>query len=139
MGPLLIAAMLAATPVDCARDVPKFMDGYAADLRAGDRAAIAARYSRSGAYLLGFEAKRLHTPAEIAARYAGPGWQKPDGFAWNDLTVETAGPDACLVTGGFTCTAKGRSAPAAYTGLLVREDGMLRLRIEHENLLPPSR
>lgn len=135
---LAMAATAAMAAPPCEREVPLFMDGYARDLRGGDRAAIAARYSAKGAYLLGFEAKARLTPAAIRARYS-EGWQKPDAFEWRDLSVETLGPDRCLVTGGFAWTAGPRTVPLAYTAILVRERGGLRIALEHENPLVPPR
>jgi ketosteroid isomerase-like protein len=134
---LLMAAPAAAQPAVIA-EAQAFMAAYAKDLAAGDRAAVAARYSRAGAYALGFAPKRFDAHAVIVANYAGSGWQKPAAFAWRDLSYEPIGPDAVAVTGGFDWTAEQAGEPVrfAYTGILRREAGTLRIRIEHENPLP---
>ena len=78
-----------------------FMDSYARDLRAGDRAAIAARYDRVGAFQVGMGRKALQSHAEIIAQYAAPTWQPPASFAWQDLSYEVLGSDVVLVVGRF--------------------------------------
>ena len=137
---LLVAAVLGTaaadpSPVDCGRDAPAFMSAYARDLSAGDRVAIAGRYSRSGAYSLGFEAKILDSPEAITRRFAGSAWQRPEAFEWQNLSYEQLGPTTCLVAGGFRWTAQGRTATLAYTSVLRAEEGGLRIMLEHENLL----
>lgn len=140
----LIAAVLASQAAsaepqadDCAAGGAAFMDAYANELRAGDRAAIAARYSAQGAYLNGFEAKAFKSHPAITAQYAGAGWQKPDAFDWRDLSYEAIGSEGCVVTGGFTWTSGDHTGELAYTALLRQEQGGWRIRIEHENLLAP--
>ena len=112
-----------------------FMDAYARDLRSGDRAAIAARYDRGGAWLVGNGEKRFHTNAEIVAIYAGTSWSPPASFGWRDLSFEPLGPDAILVVGLFDWGTGGSEAPitVSYTGLLLRQDGELRIRLEDES------
>lgn len=138
---LLLAAPATAAEAPIVAEARAFMNAYARDLAAGDRTAITARYSGDGAYALGFAAKILQTPREIAALYAGPGWQKPVAFAWRDLSFEPAGPDAVVVTGGFEWTADAGKEPGlfAYTALLRREANGLRLRLEHENPVASAR
>src|SRR3954468_13663116 len=48
-------------------DARRFMESYARDLRAGDRAALAARYDRAGAFRVGMGQKALQSQAAIAA------------------------------------------------------------------------
>jgi len=119
-----------------------FMAAYAADLLAGDRGAIAGRYSRRGAYALGWNLKRFEDQATIAASYAGPNWQKPHSFSWVDLSYEPLSADSVVVVGGFLWGIDDKSAPLTmtYTALLRREGGGLRIRVEHENLVtrPPA-
>lgn len=131
----LIAA--ADTPPPIVAEAQAFMDGYARELAAGDRTALAARYSRTGAYALGGAPKRFDDHATIAGFYAGPDWTKPAAFAWRDLSFEPLGPDAVAVVGHFDWTTDPKQPPmrAAYTGVLRRENGALRIRIEHENKL----
>ncbi|WP_338504539.1 hypothetical protein V6R86_11055 [Sphingomonas kaistensis] len=83
-----IAAQMAGAPLDCSRSGPAFMRSYADELLKGDRKAIAARYSAGGAYTLGLQAKTRDSFEAIGRRYAGPEWQKPDRFAWTDLSYE---------------------------------------------------
>ena len=117
-----------------------FMDAYARDLLAGNREAIVARYDRRGGYLLGNGSKTFMPLDSIRAVYTGR-WQPPRSFEWRDLSFEPAGPDAVVVTGLFVWGGGRPGAPPAtfsYTGLLVRRDGALRIRIEDESSDPRS-
>lgn len=117
----------------------EFMAGYARDLLAGDRPAIAARYARRGAYMMGAGKKEFASPDSIRARYQGAQWNPPARFDWRDLSYEPVGPDAVLVSGRFDwTTSAGQTLPASYTALLVREDGGLRIRAEHEDIAPSA-
>jgi hypothetical protein len=137
---MLLASLAAPVPqVDCKVAAPAFMASYATDLLAGDRPALVARYAARGAYFLGFEAKSFDAPATIAQHYAGAAWQKPDAFSWQALSVEQLGPAACLVTGGFRWTARGRTMDFAYTAVLRGEAGGLKIQLEHENPLTPAK
>ncbi|MCW3798467.1 hypothetical protein OMW55_11690 [Sphingomonas sp. BN140010] len=140
---VLIAAGLAANQatsklVDCGSDATEFMRAYASDLSRGDRGAVAARYSALGAYSLGFTPKSRDSFDAIGKRYASPEWQKPDKFAWQDLSYEQISPDTCLVVGGFSWTAGSRTAQMAYTAVLRVENNNLRIILEHENMLAGS-
>ncbi len=132
------AAAVSPPSVDCLHSAPLFMREYAGELSAGDRDALARRYSAKGAYSIGFGPKSFETRAEIARRYAGASWRKPDQFAWDDLSYEQLGKDTCLVVGGFRWTASGRTALLAYTAVLRREGKALRIILEHENVLPDA-
>lgn len=135
---ILVASAAAKVPqdaLDCVRSAPLFMRDYARDLSAGDRDALARRYSSKGAYSLGFEAKSFDTTVEIAGRYADTSWRKPDQFSWENLSFEQLGTDTCLVVGGFRWTTSGRTALMAYTGVLRNEGQVLRIILEHENVL----
>ncbi|HEV2865435.1 MAG TPA: nuclear transport factor 2 family protein [Allosphingosinicella sp.] len=114
-----------------------FMEAYGRELAAGDFPAIARRYHRGGAWRVGAGESRFETYAEIAAFYAGEQWT-PASFAWRDLAYEPVGPDAVVVTGLFQWGRRERGEPllVAYTGLLVRQDGELRIRLEHESEAP---
>lgn len=117
----------------------EFMSGYATDLRAGNRSAIAARYDGRGAYMVGRGTKMLASPDSIRAIYHGAGWSAPSRFEWRDLSYEVLSPDAVLVTGRFEWTTRdAQTLPASYTGLLVRRDGRLRIRAEHEDIAPSA-
>lgn len=115
-----------------------FMEAYAADLRTGNRAAIAGRYDRSGAWRLGNGNKSFEQWPAIRDHYAGPQWQPPASFEWRDLSYEPAGPDAVVVAGLFRWGAAGGAEPRtySYTALLVRQDGELRIRLEDESGAP---
>jgi len=130
------AAALAEAEAPVVAEARTFMDAYARDLLAGDRPAIAGRYSRSGAYAVGWSAKRFDLHDAIVANYAGDQWQKPESFAWRDLSFEPVGPDAVAVIGNFEWGRGGERRAFAYSALLRRENGTLRIRVEHENLLP---
>lgn len=144
---LFAAAPLAAQPA--ARPEPAvvtearaFMAAYAEALRVGDRAGIARRYDRNGAFFLGNGNKRFETHAQIIANYAGADWQPPHRFEWRNLSFEPVGYDAVVVAGQFAWTpAEGGAAVVfSYTGLLHRQDGVLRIRLEDESTAarPPA-
>jgi hypothetical protein len=120
---------------DLVEEARAFMDGYAQELRAGDRAAIAARYDREGAYLLGHGRKELMPHAAIVAMYQGPDWSPPSSFEWQDLSFEPAGPDAIAVAGRFQWGVPAGPVPMmfSYAALLRRRDGVLRIRLEDES------
>ena len=113
----------------------QFMELYGDELRAGDRAAIARRYDRRGAWRVGNGRKRLESWAEIQAYYAGDRWSPPASFHWRDLSYEVLGADAVVVTGLFLWGpgGGGSTVTGSYTGLLVRQDGELRIRLEDES------
>ena len=112
-----------------------FMAAYAEALRAGDRAGIAGRYDRDGAYVLGNGRKAFETHARITAQYAGPDWQPPHRFEWRDLSYEPVGNDAVVIAGRFAWTPREGAEPFvySYTALLRRQDGVLRIRLEDES------
>jgi hypothetical protein len=117
----------------------EFMTGYARELRAGERDAIAARYDSRGAYMTGGGLKTLASSDSIRAIYRAASWRPPSRFEWQDLSYEVLGPDAVLVTGRFDwTTGDGRTLPASYTALLVRRNGRLRIRAEHEDVAPSA-
>ena len=117
-----------------------FMTGYARDLLAGDRAAIAARYDRTGAYFLGNGRKEFSSYDSVIAQYRSASWAAPSTFEWRDLTFEPAGPDAVVVAGQFLWGSNPRTPGLvmSYTALLRRQEGALRIRIENESLDPNS-
>ena len=113
-----------------------FMDAYAADLRAGARERIADRYDPRGAWLVGEGRKALHPADSIRARYVGR-WRPPASFEWEDLSYEAVGPDAVVVTGRFLWGVSAeRRFTYSYTGLLLRQGGRLRIRLEDESGAP---
>jgi hypothetical protein len=132
---LLIAAAqpAAASPADVAAEAERFMAAYAGELRAGDRAGIAARYDRRGAWFAGRGQERFQDHAAIAADYAGPRWQPPRAFEWIDLHYWPAGMNAITVTGFFRWTPQdGAPVLFRYRAVLLRQEGALRIRREDE-------
>ena len=137
-GPPPARAADAAALAALVAEAQAFMASYAQDLIAGDRAAIAARYDRNGSWVVGNGRKMFSTAAETKAYYAGASWNPPAGFEWRDLSYEVAGPDSVVVVGTFVWK-PGSGGPdriVSYTGLLVRQDGGLRIRVEDESALP---
>ena len=125
---------------DVIAEARTFMDGYARDLLAGDRKAIAARYDRTGSYLLGNGRKRFMSHDSVVAQYSGANWSQPASFEWRDLSFEPLGPDAVVVAGQFAWGPAGGVPPMtlSYTALLRRQDGTLRIRLEDESIDPTS-
>jgi ketosteroid isomerase-like protein len=134
---LIAATQLAAQPAEppVVAEARAFMADYAQALRQGDRAGIAARYDRTGAFHLGNGAKGFESHASIQALYAGAEWQPPHRFEWRDLSYEPAGNDAVVVAGQFAWTPREGAEPLiySYTALLRRQDGVLRIRLEDES------
>jgi hypothetical protein len=141
--------LLGATTAGCAStprgaasieaEAREFMAGYARDLRAGNRVAIAERYDPRGAYMAGGGEQRLASADSIRATYQSASWTAPARFEWRDLSYEAIGPEAVLVSGRFEWrTSGGQALPASYTALLVRRDGRLRIRAEHEDVAPSA-
>lgn len=119
----------------------QFMAGYAADLLSHDPDAIAARYSRRGAYLVLPGSRTLASYDSILSEYRAPSWQGPDVFEWQDLSYEVLNDDVVAVVGTFRSESEEGRVLGSYTGLLVREEGELRIRLENEsfdNLPPPE-
>ena len=141
---LFASAPLAAQPAE-RREAPVvteargFMASYAEALLAGDRAGIAARYDRNGAFALGNGRKSFGPYERIVAQYASAEWQPPHRFEWRDLSYEPIGNDAVVIAGQFAWTPREGAEPAiySYTALLRRQDGVLRIRLEDESTRPP--
>ena len=125
---------------DVVTEARAFMESYARDLLAGERAAIAARYDRSGAYILGNGRKEFLSHDSLVAVYRGGDWSPPASFEWRDLSFEPVGPDAVLVAGQFVWGRAANATPMtfSYTSFLRRQDGVLRIRLEDESLDPAS-
>ena len=134
---LLPAAPLAAQPAEApiVAEARAFMASYGDALQQGDRAGIAARYDRTGAFHLGNGRKSFESYARIQAIYASADWQPPHRFEWRDLSYEPAGPDAIVIAGQFAWTQREGAEPFvySYTALLHRQDGVLRIRLEDES------
>jgi hypothetical protein len=145
-GPVATATPAAAAPrrtqapAPIVREAEAFMAAYAADLRAGDRAAIADRYDRRGAWRLGNGEKSFDSWEGIRTFYASAAWERPSSFAWRDLSFEPMGRDSVLVAGLFEWGAGEGRPPVtvSYTGVLVRQGGKLRIRLEDESAKRPA-
>lgn len=134
---IAVAAPVAAQPAEppVVAEARTFMAAYAEALRAGDRAGLAGRYDRNGAFVLGNGHKAFQNWEEIRALYAGEAWQPPHRFEWRDLSFEPLGNDAVVIAGQFAWTPREGAAPLvySYTALLRRQDGVLRIRLEDES------
>lgn len=123
-------------PIDV--DAREFMWAYAEDLRHGRRQSIVGRYDRRGAYRVGEGEKNLESWELIRAAYMTQ-WTPPASFVWRDLSYEPIGNDAVVVIGLFDWgLADGRRLSFSYTGLLVRQEGELRIRLEDESMSPKA-
>ena len=109
-----------------------FMASYARDLLAGDRAAIAGRYDRQGAWMVHAGQSRFIAHDRIARLYTED-WEAPSAFEWRDLVFIASGEDAVTVVGRFVWTPAGEEPVLiAYHGQFIRQDGQLRIRVEDE-------
>lgn len=109
----------------------EFMDGYARDLAKGDRAAIAARYDRSGAFFLVAGGREFMTHEALTKDY-NEAWTPPKSFAWRDLHFDPVGADAVVINGSFAWGTDKGERIITYTGFLRRQGGVLRIRLEDE-------
>lgn len=125
-------------PSDIEREAQHFMDRYAADLRRHDRAALAARYNRDGATVIFNGERNARSFDGIEALYREQ-WIGPVTFDWHDLDFEVLGPDSVIVTGEFDWGAPDGIERYSYSGVLQRQEGDLRIRLEVESLLPDSK
>lgn len=108
-----------------------FMDTYAEDLVAGDRKAVANRYSRQGAIFIGGEYKEQLSFDELSSQYE-TAWKPPATLRWQNLGFEKLGEQAVMITGGFARSDKpgAEQVSRSYAVILVMEDGELRIRME---------
>jgi hypothetical protein len=150
--PLLLLLVLAAAMPAAARaqsadsaivaEARAFMDGYARELAAADREAIAARYDRGGAYLI-FDGEREFSEWSVLAERYRTRWMPPVAFEFRDLVFEPVGTAGVVVNGDFYWTVEAGRPPLRfdYTALLVRQEGELRIRLEDEaaHPAPPAR
>ncbi|WP_426341070.1 hypothetical protein ACN9MZ_04510 [Pseudoduganella sp. S-14] len=115
-----------------------FMDTYAEDLTAGDRKALANRYSRRGTIFIGGEWKEEIGFDKLSNEYA-KSWKPPVTFRWQGLAFEKLGDQSVMVTGGVARSDQaGRETTShSYAVLLIKEDGELRIRMESG--APPAR
>ena len=142
----LIAAPASSQPSTIAAEASllaeakAFMARYADDLIQGNRAAVAERYDRNGAWHVGPTGAELESWDKIDLRYRRR-WAPPSSFEWQGLAYEQVGPDSVLVVGGFHWwPLKKADAPPlvySYTALLVRRGGELKIRLENEATAAP--
>jgi len=120
------------------REIREFFDSYAEDLRAARREAIANRYDSRGYFRMGNGNKRLVSFEDTKERYLTR-WTGPKSFEWKDLSIEVLSSDAAVVTGLFDWEpASGQKATFSYTGLLIKQAGKWRIRVEDESVVPPN-
>jgi ketosteroid isomerase-like protein len=117
--------------------VREFYDSYAEDLRQHRREAIAERYDPRGVFFLGHGVKTLRSFEETKNRYLTK-WAGPKSFEWKDISVEVLSPHAAVVVGLFDWQVDtGQTLTYSYTGLLVKQSGRWRIRVEDESARPP--
>lgn len=120
------------------RSIREFFNSYAEDLRGHKRESIADRYDRRGVYMVGNGSKSLVPFDQVKERYMTK-WTGPKSFSWKDLSVEVVSKDAAVVTGLFEWqAASGATSNYSYTGLLIKQDGKWRIRLEDESTSPPK-
>ena len=108
-----------------------FMNSYADDVNSGDRKALANRYSRRGTIFIGGEWKEEIAFDKLSREFA-TSWKPPIDLHWQGLAFEKLGDQAVMVTGGIARRDKPGSewTSQSYAVLLVKEDGVLRIRME---------
>jgi hypothetical protein len=118
------------------QEVRAFYDAYAEDLRQHRRAALAERYDRRGVYFMGNGGKRLQSYEATKDSYLTK-WTGPKSFAWQDLTIEVLSPNVAAVLARFEWqTEKGETLTFSYTGVVIRQSGQWRIRVEDESRQP---
>jgi hypothetical protein len=115
------------------KEVREFFESYGEDLRLHRREAIADRYDRRGAYLMGNGGKDLVPFEAVKDRYLNK-WPGPKSFQWKDLSFEMLSPAIAVVLGKFEWQrADDKVFNYSYTGVLVKRDGRWRIRVEDES------
>jgi hypothetical protein len=127
----------AAVTAAADREIREFFDSYAEDLRLHRGEAIAARYDSRGYYRMGNGAKALVSFEDNKKRYLN-NWAGPKSFEWKNLSIEILSPDSAVVTALFDWQiGNSESRLYSYTGLLTRQSGKWRIRLEDESGAPP--
>ena len=133
-----VFSVAAQSSSEVEKSVLAFYDSYADDLRQHRREGIANRYDRRGVYLMGNGSKRLQTFEQTKDSYLTK-WSGPKSFAWKDLSVEVISKNAVAVLGKFEwVTEAGQKFDFSYTGVLIKQNGEWRIRIEDESMAPPK-
>lgn len=118
----------------------RFMQDYARDLRAGDRAALADRFDRGGAWRLTPDSRYWVRQdwQQIRDTFAAPDWRPPAHFDWFTLDLQVVDRDAVAVAAVVDRGGSGdRAAFHLYSALLVRGRDGFRIRMEHLAPAPP--
>ena len=119
--------------LNATKEIEKFFEGYADDLRNHRREAIADRYDRRGTFSMGNGRKNFDSFDVVKSRYLQK-WNGPKSFQWKDLSVDVLSRDVVAVLAKFEWeTEKGQIYKYSYTGVLVRRDGKWRIRVEDES------
>jgi hypothetical protein len=120
------------------REVREFYNSYAEDLRQHRREAIADRYDPHGVFFLGQGFKRLESVEATKNHYLTK-WTGPKSFEWKDISIEVLSPGAVVVVGRFEWqTDTGETWSYSYTGLVIKESGRWRIRVEDESTRSPK-
>jgi hypothetical protein len=120
------------------REIKEFFDSYAEDLRQHRREAIANRYDPRGYFRMGNGSKTLVSLEDVKNRYLTK-WVGPKSFEWRDVSIEVLSPAAAVVVGLFDWQRDaGEKETYSYTGLLVKQSGKWRIRLEDESGAPPQ-
>lgn len=115
------------------RELRQFYDAYADDLRAHRREAIANRYDSRGYFALGNGSKRFVSFEDNKKNYTTR-WTGPKSFEWRDLSFEILSSNSASVVGLFDWTnASGAKDTLSYTGVLTKQSGQWRIRVEDES------
>jgi len=116
------------------REAREFMQAYGKALADRDRSGVAGRYSQSGATILFNGARMVRSFDEIETHYRDR-WAGPTSFAWRALAFDVLGSDTVIVTGGFEWGSAAGVTAYSYAGVLQREPGGLRIRLEVESAI----
>ena len=120
---------------DALTDVREFMAGYARELAAGERAAIAERYDPAGSVVLLNGGTIVSTHAQTRTRYQ-ENWTPPLAFAWDSLSYHPIEPGVVLVVGRFEWVrAAADTSVYSYGGILRMTPQGWRIRSEIETRL----
>lgn len=118
------------------KEIKEFFESYAEDLRQHRREAIANRYHSRGYFRMGNGNKRLVSFEDTRRRYLTT-WNGPKFFEWKDLSIEVLSSNNAVVVGLFDIQATtGEKLTFSYTGVLVKDSGQWRIRVEDESLSP---
>lgn len=115
------------------RELREFFDSYAEDLRKHRSEAIADRYDSRGYYRMGNGTKQFVSFGDNKKLYTAS-WVGPKTFEWKDLSFDILTPESAAVTGLFEWqSSNGSKATYSYTGVLAKQTGGWRIRVEDES------